>query len=177
MFLLGMALKGNFLAYLTDFIFLVVRLLPGNMVMVANDICGKSLKTGSGNGITWKHILAFIFLFLYLFGPPSVSWKGPMKYGLSTFPSVLLSFHLFGCLLGIESLVFSKFWYDAKNPYEVVCDRAGFSRKNFFAPKIGKMNQKWVKNRGFFNILKIFGINFYWICSVKKIYIICCVPA
>ena len=58
MFGLGMALKGNFLAYLTDFIFLVVRLLPGNMVMLPIDMCGKSPKTGSGNGITWKHVLA-----------------------------------------------------------------------------------------------------------------------
>ena len=46
MFLLGMALKGNFLAYLTDFIFLVVRLLPGNMVMVAIDMCGKNPMMG-----------------------------------------------------------------------------------------------------------------------------------
>ena len=46
MFLLGMALKGNFLAYLTDFIFLVVRLLLGNMVMVAIDMCRKNPKMG-----------------------------------------------------------------------------------------------------------------------------------
>ena len=57
---------------------------------------------------------------------------------------------------GIESLVFSKFWYDAKNPNEVVCDRARFSRKNFFDPKIGKMNQKWVKNRVFFKYIEKF---------------------
>ena len=35
---------------------------------------------------------------------------------------------------------FSKFWHGASNPYEVVLDRAGFSRK--IAPKIGKMGQK-----------------------------------
>ena len=31
----------------------------------------------------------------------------------------------------------------------------------FFCPKIGKTGLKWVKNRGFFNILKNFVINFY----------------
>ena len=29
----------------------------------------------------------------------------------------------------------------------------------------------------FFNLLKNLVINFYWICSIMKIYIICCVPA
>ena len=60
-----------------------------------------------------------------------------------------------GVCLEFVSLVFSKFWYNARNPYEVVCDRAGFSRKNFFAPKIGKMDQKWVKN-GFFEYVEKF---------------------
>ena len=78
--------------------------------------------------------------------------------------------------LGIISLDFSKFWHDARNPYEVVCDRARFFRKIFFAPKIGKVGQKWAKTF-FFNVLKNFVINFYWICSMTKIYIICCVPA
>ena len=31
--------------------------------------------------------------------------------------------------------------------YEVVGDRAEFYEKKFFAPKIGKMDQKWAKNR------------------------------
>ena len=75
------------------------------------------------------------------------------------------------------SLVFSKFCHDARNPEEVVRDRAGFSRKNFFAPKTGKMGQKWAKNRGFFTILKKFVINFDWICYIMKIFIFCCVPA
>ena len=44
--------------------------------------------------------------------------------------------------------------------------------KIIFAPKIGKMDQKWAKT--YWKILYIF--NFYWICSVTKIYIICCVP-
>ena len=69
-------------------------------------------------------------------------------------PFVLLSVRGF---LGNVSVVFSKFWYvaSARIPGEVVCDKAKFSGKNRFAPKIGKME----------------------ICSTTKIYIICCVPA
>ena len=51
-----------------------------------------------------------------------------------------------------------------------LCTTAGFSRKNFFATKMGQ-------KQGFLNVLKKFAINFYWICSIMKIYIICCVPA
>ena len=50
---------------------------------------------------------------------------------------------------------------------------AGFSGKIFFAPKVGKMGPKY----GFLNLLENLVINFYWICSIMKIYIICCVPA
>ena len=71
----------------------------------------------------------------------------------SVHPSVPPSFHpsfcLSRCFLGIESLGFSKLWHDARNPYEVVCGRAAFSRKKYFAPKIGKIGQKWAKNRVF----------------------------
>ena len=62
-------------------------------------------------------------------------------------PSALPSFRLLR-FLGIVSLVFSKFWYGARNPYEVVRDRARFFGKKLFAPKIGKMDQEWVK-KGF----------------------------
>ena len=51
--------------------------------------------------------------------------------------------------LGIVTLAFSEFWHGARNPYEVVCDRDGFFRKDFFALKIGKMDQKWAKDRVF----------------------------
>ena len=42
MFGLGMAPKENFLAYAIQFILLIIRLVPGNVVMVAINICGKS---------------------------------------------------------------------------------------------------------------------------------------
>ena len=44
MFGLGIVLKETFLAYLTQFVFLIIRL--GNVVMVAIDMCGKSPITG-----------------------------------------------------------------------------------------------------------------------------------
>ena len=44
---LGMfAPKETFLTYSTQFVFLIIRLVPGNLVMVANDMCGKSPITG-----------------------------------------------------------------------------------------------------------------------------------
>ena len=46
MFGLGMVPKEGFLAYSTQFIFLIIRLVPGNVVMVAIDMCGKSPITG-----------------------------------------------------------------------------------------------------------------------------------
>ena len=103
-----------------------------------------------------------------------------MKEGLpvfqSTLPSVLLSFHLLFCQSGhflwVVSLTFCKCWHGARNPYEVVHYRAGFSRKFFFVPKIGKMDT--MDKNGFF-IGKF--INFYWIWPIMKIYIICCVSA
>ena len=57
----------NFLAYSVQFIFLIIRLAPWNVVMVAIDMCGKSPITREWvYGITWKHVLPFMF-FVYLF--------------------------------------------------------------------------------------------------------------
>ena len=50
-----------------------------------------------------------------------------------------------------------------------------FLEKKFLPPKLGewtKMGQK----QGFLNILKNFVVNFYWICSIMKMSIICYVP-
>ena len=46
--------------------------------------------------------------------------------------------------------------------------------KNLFCSQNWENNQKWTKN-GFLNLLKNLVVNFYWICSIMKIYIICCV--
>ena len=39
--MLGIAPKENILAYYTQFIFLIIRLDHGNVIMVANGMCGK----------------------------------------------------------------------------------------------------------------------------------------
>ena len=70
---------------------------------------------------------------------------------------------------GIGSLAFSKFWYDTRTPYKVV--HARFFGKTFFTSPPLKKIGKWAKNRskiGFFEF-------FPRLCSVVKIYIICCV--
>ena len=70
-------------------------------------------------------------------------------------PSFRPSFRLFGRFLWIVSLTFSKFWHGTKNPNEVVRERAEFSRKFYFTPKIGKMDPKCTKNRVFWIYYKI----------------------
>ena len=46
MFGLGIVQKENFLAYSTQLVFLIIRLVPGNAVVVAIDICRKIPMTG-----------------------------------------------------------------------------------------------------------------------------------
>ena len=57
-------------------------------------------------------------------------------------PSFLPSFRLSGGFLGIVSLVFSKFWLGARNPYKVGHDRAGFPEIFFLPPKLAKNGPK-----------------------------------
>ena len=57
MFGLGIVPKETFLAYSTQFVLLIIRLAPGNVVMVALDMCGKSPITGEWIfGITRNHM-------------------------------------------------------------------------------------------------------------------------
>ena len=85
---------------------------------------------------------------------------------LSFRPSLYLS----GCFLWIVWLTFSKFWHGARNPYEVVRDRARLSRKIFFAPKMGQ-------KQGFLYLLENWVIEFFKIWSLEKFYNICCILA
>ena len=48
MFGLDIASKENFLSDSTQFIFFIIRLVPGNVVMVDIDMCGKPPTRGSG---------------------------------------------------------------------------------------------------------------------------------
>ena len=85
----------------------------------------------SGSMIIWK---CYIILICRVYPPfrPSVR------------PSICL-----GNFLGIAALVFSKFWHDARNPYEVVHDRAEFSRKKIFLSEIGIMGKNGPKTEFF----------------------------
>ena len=102
-------------------------------VVKVDDGIGKSLNTKF-----FKKQLKFINQ------KPGSSQKGPIKQGLSILPSKCP-----GIFLLIVSLTFSKFWHGARNPNEVVHERAGFSRKCSFAPEMGKMGQK----QGFFEFI------------------------
>ena len=99
--------------------------------------------------------------------------KGPMKQGLS----FLLSCCPSSCFIGTESSDFSEFWNGAQKSlplYTLMCmTEPDFFGKTFFTLKIGEMDQK----QGFLNSKKNLIINFHWICSIMKIYVICCVPA
>ena len=119
-----------------------------------------------------KHSSFFIDVLLEsFFGPPAVAGR-VYKIG-SVRPSAFLSFRLSGHFLWIVSLTFCKFWHGARNSYEVVRDRAWFSRKIFFVPKMGELGQK----QGFLNLLKNWVIIFFWIWSIKKFYNIYCILA
>ena len=87
--------------------------------------------------------------------------------------SICFSILLSGRFLGFVSLVFSKFWHGARNPYEVVHDSQIFCKQVF--PQNWENGPKMGQKRVFFNLLKNLVFNFYWICSIMKIYIICCV--
>ena len=65
---LGMTSKENFFAYSTQFIFLIIRLVPGNVVMVTIYMCWKNPITGEWiYGIPWNMYYHLCFLFIYLF--------------------------------------------------------------------------------------------------------------
>ena len=90
--------------------------------------------------------------------------KSPIKQDLSVLPSFCPSRYF----LWIVSLNFSKFYHGARNPYEIVRDRARFSRKIFFDPKMGQ-------KQCFLNLLENWVINFSRTWSIKKFYNICCI--
>ena len=74
---------------------------------------------------------------------------------LSYRPSILPS----GSFLGIGSLVFSE-THVVRGPCVVVRDRDEFFEKRF-APKMGKIAQKWAKINVFLNLLENLVITFF----------------
>ena len=91
------------------------------------------------------------FPFTMFIGPTAVAGRVLQS-------KVCLSFHLYKCFLGIGSLLFSKFWHDARNPYEVVRDSHIFLEKFLLLQILGK------------KLCLLF--NFYWICSIMKTYLL-----
>ena len=72
-----------------------------------------------------------------------------------------------------ESLDFSEFWHGARSPYAVFRDIPIFW-KNFFCPKSWENGPKIGQKLGFLNLKKNVVINFHLLCSIMKIFIICC---
>ena len=66
MFRLGIVPKETFLTYSTQFVFLVIRLVPGNVVMAAIDMCGKTPSQGSGYMELDETMCILIFQFILL---------------------------------------------------------------------------------------------------------------
>ena len=97
MFWLGIASKETFLAYSTHFVFLTIRFVPGNVVIVAINMCGKSPTTEEWiHGISWKHVYLNIFVHF------TVDTTFILKLAfLLLFVSVLLQGHLGGCVVAI----------------------------------------------------------------------------
>ena len=66
MFGLGIASKEIFLACSTQFVFLIIKLVPANVVVVTIDMCGKSSITEEWiYGITWKQCVFWYFRSFY----------------------------------------------------------------------------------------------------------------
>ena len=80
-----------------------------------------------------------------------------------------------GSFLGIVivSLVFSETQDGIRGLFGVVCDKQS---QISFAPKMGKIDQKWARNRVCWIYWKSI-INFVRIWSITKFYIICCIIA
>ena len=102
-------------------------------------------------------IIEFVLIISVVCWTPSSSLNGPIKQGLSVLLSVLPSVQVF---LGIVSLVYSEFWHGARNPFEVVHDRARLSGKNCFASEL-ENGPKMCQKQGFLNLLKNLVIDFY----------------
>ena len=87
-----------------------------------------------------------ILLCIFDFWSTSVALVGPMPVTRRIlWNKVCQSVCLSGHFLGIISLVFSKFWYGARNPYEVVCDSRVFQKIYFLHPKLWKCTENGSK--------------------------------
>ena len=116
--------------------------------------CGQSTKYNVRKIFSWNHAeneVKRLFPNLFLFSVRS-----------SVRPSVRAFFLNFG-------MVLEPIWSCAWQSW-IFC-------KKCFCPKIWKSGPKMGQKQGFLNLLKDLVVNFYWICSILKACIICCVPA
>ena len=114
-------------------------------------------------------VLLLVFLLLVFFPilsflDPQLWAEGYYELGSVCLSSVLLSWSF----LGIGSLVFSESQYGVRGLYGVVRNSQIFLKK-FLSPK-------WSKSR-VLNLLENLVINFFWIWSIKKVYVFCCILA
>ena len=96
MFRLGISPKEIFLAYSTQFVFSIIWLVPGNVIMVAIDMCGESPIMGEWiYGITWKHAYFNIFV-LFIVDTTSI-----LKLVFPTVYCFCLDGYFGGCVVAI----------------------------------------------------------------------------
>ena len=87
-----------------------------------------------------KNILVFLltwFIFLQFLDILKISLPTALPTVFFLCKILLFAF-LSRHFLGIQPLIFCKFWHGGRNPYEVMQDRVWFSRKFFFDLKLGK---------------------------------------
>ena len=97
----------------------------------------------------------------------------------SVFPSFQLSFHFSICqeiFLELYLWFFLNFAMVWETHVKLCVTEPCFPKK-FFCPKNWENGPKRAKNRVFWIYWNTFVISFYWICCIKKIYIISRVPA
>ena len=100
-FRLGMVPKENFLVYSTQFVLLTIRLVTGNVMMVAIDICGKSAITREWiYGTTWKHVYFNIYILFIVDNTSILKLVFPITY------CFCLDCHLSGCAVVIVVVAF-----------------------------------------------------------------------
>ena len=116
--------------------------------------------------MTWSEVT-----YQHLYWTPSGSYKiGSVR------PSILPSVILFRLFFGIISLVFYEIWHGARNSWSCAWQSWIFW-ESFFLPQNWEKWPKMGQKQGFFNLLENLVINFYWICSIMNMFIICCISA
>ena len=113
-------------------------------------------------------------IFFFFFLTPSCSWRGPLKEPF-VYPSIC-PFVRLGVFLELYHYLFLNFGMVLETYMTLFVTELDFPEKTFCSQN-WENGPKMCQKQGCWNMLKSLVINFYWICSVMKIYIILCVPA